>query len=114
MFPVAVRRSLSRISRYSNGARRAMGSDMPVPQSQKAVLFQGHPTNEGWEFTIAWWYTTSAVLLVGILGFAPQTEISVWARQEAEARLQLKEEGFDNFVFGNHYQKKGPNNKDTP
>ena len=77
---------------------------MPVPQSQKAKLFEGHPTNEGWEYTIAWWYGTSFILLVGILGFAPPTEITAWAKKEAEARLKLKEQGVQDFAFGTHYQ----------
>jgi phage portal protein BeeE len=36
---------------------------------------------------MAWWYGTSLLLLVGILGFAPNTDIESWARQEARARL---------------------------
>lgn len=79
-------------------------AEMPVPQSQKAVLFEGHPTNEGWEWTVAWWYTTSFILLVGILGFAPKTEITAWAKQEAAARLKMKEQGVEEFVFGTHYK----------
>lgn len=78
---------------------------MPVPQCEKAVLFEGHPTNEGWESTVAWWYGTSAVLLVGILGFAPNTEITAWAKKEATARLKMKEQGVEEFVFGTHYQE---------
>lgn len=84
--------------------RRHMGSDMPTPQSQKAKLFEGHPENEGWEWTIAWFYTASAILIAGNLAFAPPTEITAWARKEAEARLALKEQGVQEFAFGTHYQ----------
>jgi len=87
--------------------RRSMGSDghMPVPQSMQAKLWQGHPTSEGWESTMAWWYGTSFALLVAVLGFAPETEIAVWARQEASARLHLKETGaVESLEFGKHYQ----------
>ena len=38
------------------------------------------------------------------MGYAPQTEITVWAKQEAAARLQLKEAGVEDFAFGTHYQ----------
>ena len=85
------------------GAIRCLGA-MPVPQSSKAKLFEGHATNEGWESTIGWWYATSAVLIIGILGFAPNTEITSWAKQEAAARLKLKEAGVEDFAFGTHYQ----------
>jgi len=84
-----------------------MGSDshVPVPQSMKAVLFDGHPSREGWETTMTWWYASSFVLLVAVLGYAPETEISVWAKQEAAARLHLKETGaVTEFEFGKHYQ----------
>lgn len=88
-----------------NNQRRAMGSNMPVPQSMEAKLWQGHPAKEGWESTITWWYTSSFILLVGILGFAPETEITAWAKQEAAARLHLKETGAINELeFGKHYQ----------
>ena len=77
---------------------------MPVPQSSKAKLFEGHPRNEGWEFTMLWFYSVSAILIVGILGFSPETSIEAWARQEAMARLKLKEAGMTEFEFGKHYQ----------
>ena len=96
--------SLSRsLVRRTCAQRRHLGA-MPVPQSQKAVLFEGHPTNEGWESTVAWWYATSAIMLVGILGFSPQTDIGSWAKQEAAARLKLKAAGVEDFAFGTHYQ----------
>lgn len=80
---------------------------MPVPQSAKAVLFDGHAAtgSEGWEWTVAWWYPTSFLLICGILGFEPETDIATWARQEAAARLALKEAGqVTQFTFGKHYQ----------
>lgn len=81
--------------------RRGM-AEMPVPQSSKAVLFEGHPAKEGWESTVAWWYGTSLALLIAIY-FAPETRIEVWAQEEARARLALKEKGFEDFQFGVHY-----------
>ena len=95
---------LRRVVAHRRGAVRGLGANMPVPQSQKAVLFEGHPTNEGWESTMAWWYGTSLILIIGILGFAPQTEITAWANQEAAARLKLKAAGVEDFAFGTHYQ----------
>jgi hypothetical protein len=82
--------------------RRTM-AEMPVPQSSKAVLFEGHH-REGWESTIAWFYPTSFILIVAILAGAPVTDIETWANKEAEARLKLKDEGFTDFQFGTHYQ----------
>jgi ESSS subunit of NADH:ubiquinone oxidoreductase (complex I) len=80
------------------------GMDMPVPQSMSAKLFEGHPTNEGWETTVAWWYTSSFIILVAIAAYQPETGIGAWAEQEARARLKLKSEGFTDFEFGKHYQ----------
>lgn len=84
--------------------RRRFGSNMPVPQSQHAKLFAGHPESEGWESTIAWFYPTSFLLICAVLFFEPETGIDVWAREEAMARLKLKENGFTDFVFGVHYK----------
>ena len=84
---------------------RFMGSDhgVPVPQSSKAVLFAGHPKKEGWESTIAWWYSSSFILIVLVLNTTPDTSIESWAQQEARARLALKDKGFTDFQFGTHY-----------
>jgi len=84
-------------------------ANMPVPQSSKALPFEGHPRNEGWESTMTWWYASSFVLLVAVLGYAPETEIAAWAQAEARARLALKESGQvdeddGGFEFGKHYQ----------
>jgi hypothetical protein len=84
-------------------AQRRTMAEMPVPQSSKAVLFEGHH-KEGWESTIAWFYPTSFALIVFILAGAPVTDIEAWANKEAEARLKLKSEGFTDFQFGTHYQ----------
>ena len=89
--------------RGSGGAIRALAA-MPVPQSQKAKLFDGHQENEGWEFTMTWWYGTSLILIIGALGFTPHTEITAWANKEAAARLKLKAAGVEDFAFGTHYQ----------
>ena len=80
-------------------------AEMPVPQSSQAVLFAGHPNKEGWEGTMLWWYTSSLALIMVIVLYSPDTELSTWARQEAEARLKLKSRGFSDFEFGVHYQK---------
>lgn len=84
--------------------RRRFGSDMPVPQSQNAKLFAGHPEYEGWESTIAWFYPTSFIMIAAVLFFEPETGIDTWAKEEASARLKLREGGFTDFVFGVHYK----------
>jgi len=84
--------------------RRGM-AEMPVPQSSKAVLFEGHPQREGWESTLMWWYPTSFVLICLVLGTTPETDIQAWAQREAAARLQLADAGVQKeFQFGTHYQ----------
>ena len=93
-----------RISRSSNNTTRRYMAEMPVPQSSQAVLFEGHPKNEGWESTIAWWYSSSFILICLVLGAKPETNIRVWAQQEARARMKLQEEGQTEFEFGKHYQ----------
>jgi len=99
--------------RHAVMSRRHMGGggDMPVPQSAKAVLWQGHPAKEGWESTVQWWYGSSLIVLIAILGFAPETDIQVWAKQEAKARIEQKEDaGLEpaskqTTTFGKHYQE---------
>jgi hypothetical protein len=93
----------SRSSQGLSAVQRRTMAEMPVPQSSKAVLFEGHH-REGWESTIAWFYPTSFALIVLILAGAPVTDIELWANKEAEARLKLKSEGFTDFQFGTHYQ----------
>ena len=93
------------VTANKDGARRFMGGDTPVPQSMKARLWEGHPTGkEGWESTIYFYYTVSAVAIFCIINFSPDTSIEAWAKQEAKARLALKEKGFTDFEFGKHYQ----------
>ena len=77
-------------------------ANMPVPQSSKAILFEGHPTNEGWESTLMWFYPLSFVLTVAVFNYAPETEIQTWARQEAEARMALGPGA--TIEYGVHYQ----------
>lgn len=86
-------------------ATRSFGSGggVPVPQSSTAELFAGHPKKEGWEWTIGWWYPSSFILICLVLGTTPETSIQSWAREEASARLALKEKGFTDFQFGVHY-----------
>ena len=89
-------------------ARRtfAAGGDYPggIPQSMKAELWEGHPkTYEGWEMDA---YVTGAltfVMAVLAIFFKPDISIQTWAKEEAQARLDLKEKGFDKFEFGTHY-----------
>lgn len=95
----------SRLSRASSRLiNRRRFAAMPVPQSSLAKPFEGHPRGEGWESTMTWFYATSSVLLVAILGFAPETEIETWAKQEARVRLAMTDAGQGDFEFGVHYQ----------
>lgn len=50
-------------------------------------------------------------MLVGILGFAPETEIQTWAKQEAQARLKLQDK--NQLVFGTHYSNLEEESRDT-
>jgi hypothetical protein len=93
----------ARLAHKRSVVQRRTMAEMPVPQSSKAVLFDGFH-KEGWESTVAWFYPTSLALIVMILAGAPVTEIEPWAKKEAEARLKLKSEGFTDFQFGTHYQ----------
>merc|ERR1712048_1484391 len=81
------------------------GGGEPLPQSMTAELWQGHPKkSEGWEQTIYFFYTVSAIMITLHLNFGPDDSIAAWAQQEARARLILKEKGFTDFKFGMHYQ----------
>ncbi|KAL7571249.1 hypothetical protein ACA910_008906 [Epithemia clementina (nom. ined.)] len=90
--------------------RRNMGggggsSHPPMPQSMKAKLFEGHPEREGWEETVYFYYTVGFLWICYNANCLPETSVNTWARNEAAARLILKEEhGFTNFEFGKHYQ----------
>jgi hypothetical protein len=93
--------------------QRRFGGDMPTPQSMKAELWQGHPKHpEGWEFDLYLSYGLVTILMVLALGFAPDTSIQAWAQGEAQARLDLKAKGFDNFEFGKHYNTTESNEKE--
>jgi hypothetical protein len=87
---------------------RQMGSDMPVPQSQRAPLWHGHTVkHEGWEEYIYFYYFAGFFLQAAVLLGAPETRIESWARPEAQARLYLASEeggGHTEFAFGTHYQ----------
>lgn len=88
-----------------NAARRWMGGDMPVPQSQNAPLWHGHAVKEeGWETSMYFYAAASIILQGAIVMGAPETSIESWARPEAQARLRLAEQGFTDFEFGKHYQ----------
>jgi hypothetical protein len=79
--------------------------DTPVPQSMKAVLWQGHsPEPEGWETDLAIAYTISFALIIVAIFFKPDTTIKSWAQTEARTRLALLESGkIDKVEFGRHY-----------
>ena len=79
---------------------------MPVvPQSQNAKLFDGQPEREGWEETVYFHTAIATIMIIIGLNFTPETSMNTWARNEAAARLILKEEhGFTDFEFGKHYQ----------
>ena len=71
----------------------------------KADLWEGHSKHPGgWDLDLYVTYTVAAIMIGTALGLAPDTSIQTWARQEAEARLALKAQGFDAFEFGTHYQ----------
>ena len=102
-----LRRSLASARR--NQQTRKMGSDMPVPQSQNAPLWNGHTVKkEGWEEYIYFYYFAGFVLQAAVLMGAPETSIESWARPEAAARLYLASEaggGHTEFEFGTHYSE---------
>ncbi len=79
--------------------------DTPVPQSMKARMWEGHPTEpEGWELTYGIWSAISMVMIVICVGFVPDTTIKSWAQTEARTRLALLESGqIDKVEFGRHY-----------
>uniref|UniRef100_A0A7S2WJX2 NADH dehydrogenase [ubiquinone] 1 beta subcomplex subunit 11, mitochondrial n=1 Tax=Eucampia antarctica TaxID=49252 RepID=A0A7S2WJX2_9STRA len=85
--------------------RRNMGGAQPVSQSMKAELWGGHSKEaEGWETTLYATYVGATILITMALGFAPDTTITTWASEEAQARLDLQANGKMNAVeFGAHY-----------
>mmetsp|Transcript_14537 Transcript_14537/g.21441 ORF Transcript_14537/g.21441 Transcript_14537/m.21441 type:complete len:154 (-) Transcript_14537:278-739(-) len=94
---------LRRTTRQSDGQRRFAG-DTPTPNSMKARLWEGHPTHkEAWENDLYATYGISVILLIMVY-MRPDTNIQTWANEEAQARLDLKARGFDNFEFGKHYK----------
>eukprot|EP00934_Nitzschia_sp_Nitz4_P003165 Nitzschia sp. Nitz4//scaffold377_size13714//2233//2765//NITZ4_008968-RA/size13714-processed-gene-0.12-mRNA-1//-1//CDS//3329549671//3155//frame0 len=105
MFAASIRRANLVKSSLRAQSRRWMGSDMPVPQSQHAPLWNGHKVaKEGWEESMYFYFAVSFVLQVAIINFAPETSIESWARPEAQARLNLAAAGQTEFEFGKHYQ----------
>jgi hypothetical protein len=63
------------------------------------VMVDSHPSR----------YGSSFLLLVAILGFAPNTDIESWAKAEAMARLRSK----DSVEFGTHRFNIVQENRDT-
>lgn len=100
MFSSVAARSRILIRGAQNVTAKRTMAEMPVPQSSKAVLFDGHPKREGWEGVIALWYSSSFILICAILGTRPDTSIEAWAQQEAAARLAYD----GKLEFGTHYQ----------
>jgi hypothetical protein len=100
MFSSVAARSRFLIRGARNVTAKRYMAEMPVPQSSKAVLFEGHPKREGWEGVIAVWYGSSFLLICAILGTRPDTSIEAWAQQEAAARLAYN----GKLEFGTHYQ----------
>jgi hypothetical protein len=85
MFSAASRSILRRTAvavRRQQQTTRKMGSDMPVPQSQNAPLWNGHTVkHEGWEEYIYFYYFVGLVLQAAVVFGAPE------------------------FAFGTHYQE---------
>lgn len=78
---------------------------MPLAQSNKAKLFEGHPVNEGWESTTHTCYAITAIMLLTLATTTPTTDIDEWARQEVLARMKVEAlKGVDAVKFGKHYQ----------
>jgi hypothetical protein len=102
---VALKRSTAAATARRQGSRR-WASDMPVPQSQHAPLWNGHTVQEeGWETSMYIYAALAVVLQVAVIGMAPETSIESWARAEAKARLELKEKDPEmKLEFGTHYQ----------
>lgn len=100
MFSSIASRSRIFIRGARNVAAKRTMAEMPVPQSSKAILFEGHPKREGWEGVIALWYGSSFILICAILGTRPDTSIEAWAQQEAAVRLAYD----GKLKFGTHYQ----------
>lgn len=75
-----------------------------TPQSMKATLWEGHSkAREGWETDAYVTMGLTAVMMVLAIFLKPDMSIQTWAREEAQARLDLKAQGFDKFEFGTHY-----------
>jgi len=79
-----------------------MGGGQPESQSMQAKLFEGEP--EGWEGTLYFTYGAAFVIVSTMCMFAPDTKITTWANNEAQARLDLLRSGaIDKVEFGVHY-----------
>ena len=99
---------LAATKKTSGTARRTFAADggYPggTPQSMKAELWEGHSkAREGWETDAYVTMGLTAVMMVLAIFLKPDISIQTWAREEAQARLDLKAKGFDKFEFGTHY-----------
>ena len=119
MIPTVLSRSLSRRvvvplarRRFAGGGghhgdHHYNGMNMPRPRSMDAELFGGHPKGpEGWETIL---YTTYgvAIIMFVLISMAPDTSITSWAHDEAQARLDILAKDPDfKFQFGTHYNVK--------
>ena len=76
-----------------------MGGGQPESQSMKAKLWGdgidglGGGRFNGWEIVVYPTYVIAAAVLCLGVGYAPDTSIKTWAKQEARVRLDLKEQG---------------------
>jgi hypothetical protein len=79
---------------------------MPRPRSMDAELWGGHSKEpEGWETILYTTYALSCFMFV-LISMAPDTSIQGWARDEAQARLDILEKDPNfKFEFGTHYNK---------
>lgn len=77
---------------------------MPRPRTMDAELWQGHSKEpEGWETIVYTTYALSAFMFF-MISLAPDTSIQGWARDEAQARLDILEKDPNfKFEFGTHY-----------
>mmetsp|Transcript_7887 Transcript_7887/g.11258 ORF Transcript_7887/g.11258 Transcript_7887/m.11258 type:complete len:154 (+) Transcript_7887:108-569(+) len=101
-----LRRAVIRFPALSRaGQKRCMGGGQPESQSMQARLWEGHKTGpEGWEVPVYATYAGATVFIALALGFAPDTTITTWANNEAQARLDLQSSGaLGKPEFGKHY-----------
>ena len=118
MIPSVLSRSLSRRvvvplarRRFAGGGHHGdhghAGMNMPRPRSMDAELFGGHSKEpQGWETVVYVTYGLATIMFV-LISMAPDTSITGWAHDEAQARLDILAKDPDfKFQFGTHYNVK--------